>query len=247
MNRVYLYDGSFYELLSLIGMIVKNNYDVSDIKDKNNYNPTLFDNTIFLNTSNIDFKYIENIVSLKILKTCFYVYLSCDLDKDLAVYYFIRNAIIYGDRVYYMRNLNCVNKVYRLSHHVRNEAHKFKGFLRFREMKGRFFYAEINPTDNIIFLICNHFKKRLPSKYWIIKDINRDIYAIYDKYNVTYLDKNKVLKLNLEFNDEELFTQDLWKTFFKTIGIKERKNRCVQVNFMPKKYWKYIIEMEDEE
>ena len=26
----------------------------------------------------------------------------------------------------------------------------------------------------------------------------------------------------------------------------ERKNKKVQINFMPKKYWKYIIEMSDE-
>ena len=32
---------------------------------------------------------------------------------------------------------------------------------------------------------------------------------------------------------------------FKTIGIESRKNRRCQMNFMPKKYWKYIIEMED--
>ena len=47
-------------------------------------------------------------------------------------------------------------------------------------------------------------------------------------------------------DDEELFQQELWKSFFKTIGINERKNKKVQINFMPKKYWEYIIEMEDE-
>ena len=45
-------------------------------------------------------------------------------------------------------------------------------------------------------------------------------------------------------DDEELFQQELWKSFFKTIGINERKNKKVQINFMPKKYWEYIIEME---
>ena len=38
---------------------------------------------------------------------------------------------------------------------------------------------------------------------------------------------------------------DLWKSFFNSIGIKERNNYKVQRNFMPKKYWKYITEMED--
>ena len=39
--------------------------------------------------------------------------------------------------------------------------------------------------------------------------------------------------------------QELWKTFYKTVAIKERKNERCRMNFMPKKYWKYIIELED--
>ena len=34
--------------------------------------------------------------------------------------------------------------------------------------------------------------------------------------------------------------------FHKTIGIKERENRRCQQNFMPKKYWKNMLEMENE-
>ena len=37
-----------------------------------------------------------------------------------------------------------------------------------------------------------------------------------------------------------------WQTFYNTIGIKERKNSRCQMNFMPKKYWPYIIEMSGE-
>ena len=47
-------------------------------------------------------------------------------------------------------------------------------------------------------------------------------------------------KVSLEENFE-----DLWKTFFDTIGIKERENKRCQTNNMPKKYWQYMIEMED--
>lgn len=42
------------------------------------------------------------------------------------------------------------------------------------------------------------------------------------------------------------FSTRIVEIFFKTIGINERKNKKVQINFMPKKYWEYIIEMEDE-
>ena len=41
--------------------------------------------------------------------------------------------------------------------------------------------------------------------------------------------------------------EELWKSFFKTVAIKERLNKKCQQNFMPKKYWKNILEMEDEQ
>ena len=39
--------------------------------------------------------------------------------------------------------------------------------------------------------------------------------------------------------------QELWKMFFKKISIKERKNPRCQMQFMPKKYWKDLIEEPD--
>ena len=48
-----------------------------------------------------------------------------------------------------------------------------------------------------------------------------------------------------EFTENEKMYQELWKMFFKTISIKERKNPRCQMQFMPKKYWKDLIEEPD--
>ena len=48
----------------------------------------------------------------------------------------------------------------------------------------------------------------------------------------------------LDIKTDEI--EDLWKSFYNTIGIKERKNDRCRMNFMPKKYWKYILEVSDE-
>ena len=45
-------------------------------------------------------------------------------------------------------------------------------------------------------------------------------------------------------SSEELLFQALWKNYFQTIAIKERENLKLQMKFVPKKYWKYITEME---
>ena len=49
-----------------------------------------------------------------------------------------------------------------------------------------------------------------------------------------------------ELSECEEDVLELWKNFYKTIAIKERTNERCRMNFMPKKYWKYIIEMSDE-
>ena len=145
-----------------------------------------------------------------------------------------------------MRRIDSVNSLFKISKYVRGEAHKLKGFLRFKKIKNNFYYSEFSPINNVIGILANHFSKRLKEDNWIIKDTKRNIYAIYDKKNIFYLTNEEVLDLNLELTEDEEFFEDLWKTFHKTIGIKERENRRCQQNFMPKRYWKNMLEMEDE-
>ena len=174
----------------------------------------------------------------------YYTYLSNDENKENIMYFFYVNSLYYKN-MFGRRNLNCVSKTLKIIKYVKQENHKFKGFTRFKELNGGVLYAEIEPTNNIIFLLSNHFKKRLKNEYWIIKDVKRNLLSIYDKNTFKILDGNAIKLTDLKLSDNEENTQKMWKTFYDTIGIKERKNDRCRMNFMPKKYWKYIIEMED--
>ena len=242
MNSVYLYNGSFDSLLSLIFTLLDKNIIPSDIKSEKEYKLNIIDNFINIDTSNYSY---NNILSLRIMYTIFRVYLSNDERKELIIYYFIKNALIYKNKIFNHKNLNCVLHTIRINKYVGNEAHKLKGFLRFKEIKNGFYYGEMAPNNNVIFLISEHFKKRLNNEYFLIKDTKRNIYAFYDKKKITYLNDEDIKELNLEYSGCELEIESLWKDFFKTIGIKERSNYKAQRNFMPKRYWKYIIEMEN--
>ena len=44
-------------------------------------------------------------------------------------------------------------------------------------------------------------------------------------------------------SDEEKKYQALWSSFFKTIAIKERTNKRLQMQYMPKKYWQDLVEL----
>ena len=242
-NKIYLYDGNFSTLMDLITKLLAFKTKPLNICNQNNYLPSLLDETIELKLdNNFDISKIK--VTKKILKTIYYVYLSTDEHKELIIYYFLLNALKYQDKIFTMRNLKCVNSTLKIAKYVSNENHKLKGFLRFQELENHILYAEISPTNNVLELLSIHFMKRLKNEYWIIKDVGRNTYSFYDKQKYYIIADENINLKTLGAIEKEKEVENLWVTFFNTIGIKERKNTRCQMNFMPKKYWKYIIEME---
>ena len=246
MNKVYLYDGNFKSLLVLVFNLIKFNKIPLDIKNELEYEPNLIDDPVYINVkfTSKSTNYFIKMLPSNIYLRVYYVYLSNNKNKEMIIYKFVKNYLIYRESIINRRNIESVNELISVSRYVGSEAHKLKGFLRFKKMKN-FYYAEIEPTNNVIRILANHFKRRLSNEYWIITDTKRGIYALYDKEKITYLNKEDILKLNLELSADEIFFEKLWKEFFNTISIKERNNLKCQMNFMPKKYWNNIIEMED--
>jgi len=243
LNNIYIYNNNFISLLNLINYLIKNGIKPFNIKDSF-YNQTLLDNIINLEIE--ENTHITNLFNNNILKTIYYVYLSEEDNKELILYYFILNYFKYNETVIYRKNLKCVCEVLRISNYVSRENHKYKGFVRFKELENNILYAEIEPVNNILSILSNHFKKRLKNELWIIHDKKRNILSIYDKKNfyITSDDNFKLLNTNISENETNI--ENMWKTFYKTIGITMRKNDKCRMNFMPKRYWKYIIEMSDE-
>ena len=63
-----------------------------------------------------------------------------------------------------MRNIKSVSEALKISKYVGHENHKFKGFLRFKELENNVLYAEFSPENDILFLLSKHFEKRLKNK-----------------------------------------------------------------------------------
>ena len=244
-NFTYIYDGTWEELLKVISWLFKEKRKPFQIIEETQYENNLL-SPPFKPVINIKTLTLKKYISKEVLKISYYVFLSNEKDKELIIYYFLLNSLKYQKNVLYMRNLKCVNTALTISKRVSREAHKWKGFLRFKEMQNHIFYAEFTADNNILGILANHFKKRLTKERWIIKDEKRDILCLYDQKNCYFLE-GKEIELDLKQNIEEKNMEELWKFFFKTIAIKERVNKKCQQNFMPKKYWKNILEMEDEQ
>ena len=133
---------------------------------------------------------------------------------------------------------------------VNNERHRLLQFIRFQKANDGTFFAPVEPLYNVLPLTIPHFKDRFADQPWLIYDIKRK-YGFY--YNlktveeVTFeantqehlisgmLDESKMDK------EEHLF-QNLWKTYFKAICIKERLNPHKHKQDMPIRYWKLLTE-----
>ncbi len=244
-DDVYIYKDTFLSLLCLCRKLIE--FKVKPFMIKNTkYSPSLLDNIISLKLNEdeniIDFflKY----TSKSIIKTCYYVFLSNDENKELIIFYFILNAIKYTKNIYYMRNLKCVDRALRISNRVSREVHRFKGFIRFQELDKKILYAEFEPDNDILYLVSIHFSKRLKNENWIINDKKRKLLSVYDKNKFKIIENTSIKDIKIA-KDEKDF-ENLWKTFYNIIGIEERKNDRCRMNFMPKKYWKNILEMEQE-
>lgn len=247
MQYIYVYDGNYIALLSLILELIKRNIKPDNIKT-DDYEASLFDEVINLQVDidNDILKKVKKSFGSYALNAMYYVFLSEEENKELLLYYFFLNALKYHKNITFRRDLKCVSEVLRISQYVMHEAHKMKGFLRFKELENKVLYAEMEPTNDVIIIVSEHFQKRLKNEYFIIKDVKRGILSIYDKKKFVIVPENNFILNTIISSSEEKTMEELWKIFYRTIGISSRKNDRCRMNFMPKKYWKYMLEVEDE-
>lgn len=124
-------------------------------------------------------------------------------------------------------------------------------FVRFQKAVDGTFFAAFEPQHNALPLTVGHFKDRFADQRWLIYDMKRRYGFYYDLHTVeevTFDDDGQAAHLitgmldeSLMDKDEKLF-QQLWKTYFKSITIKERLNPRKHKQDMPVRYWKYITE-----
>ena len=89
MNKIYLYDNTFLDLIKLIYYLIINNIKPYNIKNED-YFPNLLEEVVKLkldiNEKDIDL--FVNRVSSNVFKILYYVFLSDDSNKELIIYYF---------------------------------------------------------------------------------------------------------------------------------------------------------------
>ena len=143
--------------------------------------------------------------------------------------------------------------------HVRNtcrrvlhESQRMKQFVRFQKAKDGTYLGVVAPDHNVLPLVIDHFQDRFNDQPWLLYDAKRHYGYYYDGkavVRITFEDEDAVpfslengkLHEDVLSSDDQLL-QDLWRTYFKAICIKERMNPRKQLSDMPRRYWKYMTE-----
>ena len=135
---------------------------------------------------------------------------------------------------------------------VLHEQLRMKQFIRFQKAKDGTYLAVVSPDHNVLPLITDHFQDRFNDQPWLIYDAKRHYGYYYDGktvIHITFEDEatvpfdlsNGKMDADVLSENDQLF-QELWRTYFKAICIKERMNPKKQLSDMPRRYWKYMTE-----
>ena len=142
---------------------------------------------------------------------------------------------------------------------VLHEQLRMTQFIRFQKAKDGTYLAVVFPDHNVLPLITNHFQDRFNDQPWLIYDAKRHYGYYYSPLQppptgdsvvrVTFEDDASApfnlsdgkMDADVLSDDDELF-QQLWRTYFKAVCIKERMNPKKQLSDMPRRYWKYMTE-----
>ena len=243
--KIFIYDDTFEGLLTAIYDGFYSKESPTSIYGKNESNaPLLLGDIIEIITEKDKFKKVRDAIINKLdflaLKKIYLVYLSNEEDKAMVIFKYLKIAFKLGHNVHSFLNVCEIRVVDDISRRVTHESHKFTGFIRFNYIDEKFLYSSIEPDNDILELIGDHFKDRFSKEYFIIHDVYREKALIYNglSYEIIHMDKKTYEQLK-SHNDEY---SDLWKTYFRSTTIEERRNPKLQSRMMPKRYWKHILE-----
>lgn len=180
----------------------------------------------------------------------YYATLSHEKDKANTIYHFLALAIRHGKTVVDMLHNPYVMRIMQLRRRVRNEVHNYLGFVRFADLVEGVLYAKIEPKGSVLYLLGDHFSKRLAKENFIIHDATHKLALIHEKQRDWYIASEELLPREV-FDEAGISKSDhyalLWKSFFESIAIAERENKHCQDNHLYKRYRENMIEFSQDE
>ncbi|MDR0503480.1 MAG: TIGR03915 family putative DNA repair protein [Treponema sp.] len=130
---------------------------------------------------------------------------------------------------------------------VFHEVHRMMGLMRFIPGSNGIYTARCAPDHFILPVLGEHFTSRFGETAWAVTDEKRNLILCRNPGEQIKIfpcnDKKTENSAENSIPDE---WETLWKHYHRTINNESRNNAGLQRQLMPKRYWKYLSEMEND-
>lgn len=252
---VFLHDGSLEGILNAVALAVKDSRQIRAILKRQDYVPVLFDTVV---TAASDREQAERLLAYleqvggRAAAIAVNACLSEKSEVGLQLYDFVRLCLRYGRDTVHLHSNSCVRYLDDLCRKVSFEAHRQNGLIRFRVLADELLYAPFQADYNVIGYCAGHFRRRLASRRWILHDVGRNIALFWNMETLQpvgieqdmadFVAQNGELPPS-QLTDDEQYYQHLWRGFHTAVSQAGRENRVLQRQLMPRRYWKYLVEI----
>ena len=233
---VFVYDKTFEGLLTAVFDAYSRRSFPDLLLAEGEPFPLFYDEavTICTDDAKVDrvWKGLQKRLSAMALSVITVTWLSELPETDMLLFRYIRKAIDAPRTIELNFGDPDVLEVSKVWKKVTNERLRVIQFLRFQKAADGTFFAD-----------------RFADQCWLLYDLKREYGYYYDLKEATevrFEEKEAhllsgLLGEELMDADEKLF-QQMWKTYFKSIAIKERLNPKLHRQHMPARLWKYMPE-----
>ncbi len=254
--NAFIYDGTFEGLLCTIFESYTRKIVPDTVVSTTNYSAGLWDEALNIDTDKARADRVWKGLQSKLLprnrQLPYHAFLYGRNNIDQAVFNFIRLAFDTPHPIDYDYANDDVLKVKQAQKIVSKEAMMTMQFVRFQKTADNIYFAGLSPEYDVIPLIIHHFVDRFKDQQWVIYDLKREYGAFYDlkKVSEITMDSAQFSRLTGEIDADimeegEAAYQNLWRDYVKAVTIRERLNLKLQLQHMPRRYWKYLTEKQE--
>ena len=242
---IFVYDGTFDGFLCCVHEYYYSSFNPVDIICEDDLDSSFYQ-FVTIQTDRYKADKVRNAICEKISKYTLRFLQECLLcygkEKEYHMLWFVIKGFKKGAAIHRLVGDANVDYLLKAHRHLEREKHLYLGICRFYKAND-VYICVITPKNMVVPLLAHHFTERFANQNFMIYDATNKMALMYNKRQATIV-KAEHIELP-QMDDEEYAMQKLWKLFYDTIAIKERYNPKCRMNFMPKRTWDLLPEMQD--